>query len=346
MFKIIIRNIAPLTLLLTSIIYAQASHALHQYTVTVTPGANGLISPNTTQSVDPGNSIKFTATPLANYMVNVWKVDGQVAQTGGTEFNLKNIGANHNVAISFLPRNLLYVGAANSYLYYSMDNGMSWHTTPNRPNINNAIAQVVASDSTVYVVNTGKYVYYSADNGTTWTTTKYSPDYGRLLSIFVTPCNKIYIGSKKGNIFVSENNGVSWTKFSQLPGVENAVTSLYVTLNAIYAGASDGKVYYSTDGTSWIAINGSPDGSPIRGVYVTNHLLYVNTANEYLYNSPNLTGGGTWTPFAQSVYSVFVNGDGSVINTGTQDGFVYSLSTSDELGLVSYTRINSLYFLG
>ncbi len=345
MFKIIIRNSAPLFLLLTSIIYAQTSHA-QQYSVTITPGANGLVSPNTPQNIDSGGNIKFTATPLASHMVNQWKVDGLVVQTGGTEFNLKNIVANHNVTLSFLSRNLLYVGASNSYLYYSMDSGMSWQTTPARPNINNAIAQVVASDSTIYAVNTGKYVYYSSDNGTTWRSTTYSPDYGRLLSIFVTPCNKIYIGSKKGNIFISENNGSSWTKFSQLPGIENAVTALYVTYNAIYAGASDGKVYYTTDGTSWTAINGSPDGTPIRGVYVTDNLLYVNTANEYLYSSSSLTGGGTWTTFAQSVYSVFVNGDGSVIKTGTQDGFVYSLSTSDELGLVSYTRINSLFFLG
>ena len=46
-----------------------------------------------------------------------------------------------------------------------------------------------------------------------------------------------------------------------------------------------------------------------------------------------------------TVYSLFVNADGSVIDAGTQGGFVYSLSTGDELGFVTYSPINSLFFL-
>lgn len=73
-------------------------------TATVTPevGAEGSISPSTAQVVNSGDSITFTATPDAGYGVDEWSVDGIVAQSGGTTFELTNITANHIVSVSFL----------------------------------------------------------------------------------------------------------------------------------------------------------------------------------------------------------------------------------------------------
>ena len=325
---------------------ALANTADQRFIISVSSSAEGSVSPGTTQFVSNGNDVKFTATPNTNFMVTEWKVDGQIAQEGGIEFTLKNIAANHNVTVSFAVQNILYAAGANSYLYYTMDNGLHWHTTPNRPDVNNAIDEVFATNSAVYVVNTGKFVFYSLDNGTTWNSTTFSPDYGKISSIYVTPSNTIFIGTHKGNIFFSNNTGASWTAISNPPSSGNRINSLFVKNNAIYLGSSDGKVYYSADRNTWTAINGAPDGSAIRYVFVTNDLLYVSTANQYVYTSPNLTGGGTWTPFAQSVYSLFVNGDGSIVNAATQNGFVYSLNTSESLGLISYTPLNSIFFLG
>lgn len=72
-------------------------------TATVTPevGAEGSISPSTAQVVNSGDSITFTATPNAGYGVDEWSVDGVVAQSGGTTFELTNITANHTVSVSF-----------------------------------------------------------------------------------------------------------------------------------------------------------------------------------------------------------------------------------------------------
>ena len=349
MFKIMIKSITPIAILFTSLLFtviAQAGIAVQQYTVTTMATGNGSVSPNTPQMVNSGDHFTFTATPNSNYMVKQWKVDGHVMQTGGVNFTLNNIEANHAVEVIFTPQNLLYVAGANSYLYYSLDNGDSWHVTPTRPNVNNAIGGVVATRTAVYVVTTSKYVFYSLNNGTTWISTTAAPDDSGVESIFVTPSNTIYIGTKKGHVFYSTNSGHTWIATPTPPSVGNSVNSIYVVGHAMYVGSANGRVYYSTDGVTWTTINGALDGSAIHSVWVTNSTLYVNTANENVYTSTALTGGGSWTLFALRGYSLFVSTDGSVIDAATKNGYVFALSTGNELGFVSYTPINSLFFLG
>jgi hypothetical protein len=112
-------------------------------------------------------------------------------------------------------------------------------------------------------------------------------------------------------------------------------------------GSANGTVYYSSNkGTSWTAIKSSPDNTAIYNVFATSNNLYVNTATQYAYSSTSLTSGSHWIPFGQTVYSLFVNADASIIYAGTQDGYIFSLSTGDELGFVTYSPINSVFFLG
>ncbi|MBI3413827.1 MAG: VCBS repeat-containing protein [Verrucomicrobia bacterium] len=71
------------------------------FTITVTAGAGGTIAPNGSLSKGSGGSQIFTATPNANYVVDQWLVDGQVAQTGLVNFPLINIQADHAVKVTF-----------------------------------------------------------------------------------------------------------------------------------------------------------------------------------------------------------------------------------------------------
>ena len=48
-----------------------------QYVTTSSAGANGTITPSTSQTVLAGNSLTFTATPNTNYSVDQWIVDGE-----------------------------------------------------------------------------------------------------------------------------------------------------------------------------------------------------------------------------------------------------------------------------
>ena len=71
------------------------------FTVTPLADANGSISPSTPQTVYSNCSIAFTAKPNPGYAVANWTVDGAAAQTGGTQFALTNIWANHTVDVTF-----------------------------------------------------------------------------------------------------------------------------------------------------------------------------------------------------------------------------------------------------
>lgn len=73
---------------------------IQQYTVTPSAEAHGSISPSTTQVVNSGTTMTFTASPDAGYGVHQWLVDGFLAQTGGTTYQLTNITANHMVNVT------------------------------------------------------------------------------------------------------------------------------------------------------------------------------------------------------------------------------------------------------
>jgi len=71
------------------------------YTVTPTAGTNGTISPPTAQTVTAGSNLSFTATANAGYTTDSWSLDGSVAQTGGTQYTVNNITANHALTVTF-----------------------------------------------------------------------------------------------------------------------------------------------------------------------------------------------------------------------------------------------------
>ncbi|KTD35219.1 NHL repeat protein [Legionella moravica] len=74
---------------------------VQQYTVTSSAGSNGSVSPSGSQTVNPGTSLIFTATPDTNYGVGQWLVDGAPVQQGGATYQLTNITANHTVDVTF-----------------------------------------------------------------------------------------------------------------------------------------------------------------------------------------------------------------------------------------------------
>lgn len=74
---------------------------VQRYAVSPSAGSNGVVYPTSTQIVNAGASLTFTATPSPGYGVDQWLVDGSLVQTGGTTYQLTNITANHTIRATF-----------------------------------------------------------------------------------------------------------------------------------------------------------------------------------------------------------------------------------------------------
>lgn len=335
-----------------------------EYIITPTAGSNGSITPSTSQTVSVGANLNFTATPNSTYHVDKWIVDGGVAQIGGTTFTLSNISANHSIEVTFTPAGSIYAGTASGLVYVSNNNGASW-TSTTTPSPGSAANGIFANTNTLYVGSADGKVYYSIDNGTIWNATTAVPGSTAITSIFVASISSVttmYVGTQNGKVYHSVD-GSSWTATTSDPG-SGAVNSIFITpANTIYVGSNNGNVYYSTNlGSSWNTINGPTllTGLSIQNVFATSTQLYINTRHissdstlpagtvdfEYAFTSNSLTNPNpTWSLLSQISYTLFVNADASVIHAGTQDGYVYSITTGDELGFITYSPINSLFFL-
>ncbi|MFC3909318.1 WD40/YVTN/BNR-like repeat-containing protein [Legionella dresdenensis] len=248
-----------------------------------------------------------------------------------------------NITVNQALQSTLYAGAQNGNVYYSADNGLSWAAlTP--PAGGSAINSVVATGTVLYAGAANGGVYSSLNNGASWSLIAAPAPGFAVNGLYVS--DKLYIASASGMVFICAVDGSGCVSTAPpAPGV--AVYGVFATLNALYIASADGNVYFSqNNGVGWTAINGQPDTSPVKTVYVAANTLYVGTATEYVYTSTALTGGGSWTTYGQSAYSLFVNPDSSTVIAGTQGGFVFSLSTGDTLGFITYTLVNSVYSFG
>ncbi len=250
-----------------------------------------------------------------------------------------------NITVGTPPAPALYAGMQNGNVYYSINDGGTW-VAANPPAGGSAVNSISAINATLYTGNANGGVYYSVNNGTTWVLGGTPAPGFAVNGLYATANYQLYIASANGTIFICALNVTNCIPTSP-PAIGFAVNGVFATANGLYAASANGNVYYSANnGASWIAINGQADGSAVETVYVAANTLYIGTANEYVYTSTALTGGGSWTPYAQTVYSLFVNADASIIDAGTQGGYVFSLITGNPLGFVTYNPINSVFFWG
>lgn len=239
----------------------------------------------------------------------------------------------------------LYASAQNGNVYYSINGGMTW-TAATPPAGGDSINSIVVNSTTIYAGAANGSVYASSNNGKNWSLLSTPAPGFAVNGLYVSANNKLYIASANGTVFICALNGGSCLA-TTAPAPSFAVNGVFATDNALYAANANGSVYYSqNNGLTWVAINGQPDTSPVKTVYVAANTLYVGTQNEYVYTSTALTGGGTWTSYAQTAYSLFVNPEGTSVIAGTQGGYVFSLDTGNEFGFITYSPINSVYLFG
>ncbi len=71
------------------------------FTLTVSSGSGGTISPNGTITVNKGSSKTFAITPDENYALDTLKVDGSAVTVSGNTYTLSNIQAAHTIRATF-----------------------------------------------------------------------------------------------------------------------------------------------------------------------------------------------------------------------------------------------------
>lgn len=332
-----------------------------RYLITPIAGMNGSINPTAPQTALAGSSLNFTATPNAGYQVDQWLLDGGLAQSGGSTFTVSDIDANHTVEATFTRNGTVYAGTSSGAVYFSTNHGLSWNTTT-LPSPGFAVNSVFATSTTLYVGSEDGKVYYSTNNGVLWNATTAVPGGTAVKSVFSSTISNtptLFTGTQDGHVYYS-TDGTVWNA-TATPGT-GSVNSIFITpSNTLYVGSHDGNVYYSSDnGSTWTQIQG-PQTAPIQNIFAVNNQLYVNTRQvssngslppgtvdfEYAYTSNSLTNPNpTWDLLSQITYTLFVNADASVIYAGTQDGYVFSLTTGDEVGFITYSPISSIFFTG
>jgi hypothetical protein len=83
------------------------------YTITVSAGANGSISPSGSVSVTQGSSQTFTITPNANYKISGVTVDG-VSVGAVSSYTFSNVTAAHTISASFVQNITSYTVTASA----------------------------------------------------------------------------------------------------------------------------------------------------------------------------------------------------------------------------------------
>jgi len=79
-----------------------ASFVKRTYTITASAGPGGVISPSGSVSVDYGDSVTFSFTPVAGCLVAGVKVDG-AAVAVASSYTFLGVSANHTISVTFTP---------------------------------------------------------------------------------------------------------------------------------------------------------------------------------------------------------------------------------------------------
>ena len=242
------------------------------------------------------------------------------------------------------PDTYVYAGAKNGHVYRLIEGEHQWQALSALDG--SAINSVFASSSTtLYAGTKSGHIYYSTNSGQSWLAIP-SPDanLSPIKSVFFLD-STLYIGTSKGRIYYSINHGITWSSSSQPDSNGSSVSCLFLmSKDILYAGTDSGYIYYSNNrGASWQTINGQPDGSGVRSLFVANGMLYVATHNELVYLSSSLIGGGSWgSPIIQSAYRFFISTDGLTQYASTKSGYLFSLPSGTQLGLIVRSPITSI----
>jgi len=99
--KVADSNVANTAITMDSNYTVAANFTINPYTISAAAGENGSINPSGQMMRDFGQSQQFTALPNNGYTVQKWYLDGNKVQSGGSNYTLADIQADHTILVTF-----------------------------------------------------------------------------------------------------------------------------------------------------------------------------------------------------------------------------------------------------
>jgi hypothetical protein len=294
------------------------------YTVTPSAGPNGSISPNTSQTVNSGSSVSFTAAPANGYVVNQWLVNATAAQSGGTSFTLNNVLAAASVEVTFTTSaqgtNVVF---SDNFSGSSID-ATKWTTSGDTVIQTNQIMEVLTTvtdqpgaltSQPFAIANTGLItitrqvflhhddsIYYLGNNH--FFTGVFSINVSNLPTFSAQYCDYDYSGNglQPTYGFFIDRNGANATSISNQSDVSPGITAIWDTWfnEKITYDPGSGQLQYYTNDTLAIAFNVGP--------------LPIGTLPEM---SLYFQAYGWWTGHEQLISNLVVTQNGPAPQTGS-----------------------------
>jgi hypothetical protein len=259
------------------------------FTLTPSAGANGTISPNTTEVVSSGSNVTFTATPAAGYQVNQWLVNGTVQQTGGTSFTLYNVASSGPVQVTFTPMAPVQpqmLSPAPGSTFTSSTETFQWN-----PGFGN-------SEFLLYVGSTpgGVDLYISGSLGATTTSANVTgiPVDGRTIYVQLWSYNA--------------TTGYQYTNYTY-----TAADTALLSVTISPAGAVSAGAQWNVDGGAW-----QSSGTILSGLAPGNHTVNFSTVAGY--TSPGSQNVTTTIGTTTAITAVYVPPTGSLCVTLSPPG--------------------------
>ena len=316
------------------------------YTYTVTPSAGpyGSISPNTVQVIEAGGSVTFTAIGNTGYVVATWWLDNNPVQSGGGQFQLNNITANHAVRVTFDTAQDLR-GDWWMYHHDRQHTGRSPFTGPATASLrwsvrlpsDNSIdcSPVIGADGTIYLGADDHNLYAVSANKSFLWQYRTSNAITASSSAAVGSDGKIYVGTAGGTFYALGHNGsLLWSYQSTVLGMTTPAT---IGLDGtVYVGDSDHKLQaFNPDGTTkWAHPFVASDRITAAPAIGTDGTIYCGTFDGKLY-AINPNGTQKWVYQAsRNDYGLYsaptIGGDGTIYfgdtESGTWNGLLYALN--------------------
>ncbi len=194
-----------------------------------------------------------------------------LSTNNGANWSKNNISSGDLRAFNvFINNNRFFILTINKGIFYSDNNGQTWHNWNELHNENYIFKDIISYQNKLYGCTNGDGILYSEDNGENWLKiNKNSNDLINNEFVFrVDKYDNIIVAATRFNkLLISRDNGHTWesTMFSTQNIIVNEVICYK---NNIFIATSEGIYYSKNNGYDWIRNNiniNDKDFSLIRG---------------------------------------------------------------------------------